>query len=505
MRYCSVLRRLSQANSLFQNAIPSLVRFTSETKSSEDLSTSMEWTGPLPETQLPSKMTDLVTDEDSASGGDPHRGIKRQRESGLIDGPILASEFRVSRTTYPQSFSRVLVQILRTKGSCRVLTSGDEALNQFIKGIANTRILIHRRNEGDVCFQASHSFWHDRNSTNQLVIDVKRVETELEKSEKCEKLRVRRDTDMRPLSKQIKHCLQKSDSVEIYAMGIRAISTSILAFIWSRRHCMTDGFDIDCYASFQQVPGLDPARFKLILLTLVSRKMSKDLNSAKSEFAILPFQFSSSKMDLKSMMEVFGGKKNVDLPIVKISAETHPNKAASALITYLRSCNGVQLFSSGSIANNQAFKAITVCRNYIRELDGFDLGFQSIHAPRANRNGECQVVSRIQLIADTSQIIQSLEGEQIEFKIGNMSDAKNVGLAMAGQIKFSKRIHCAVSGAGAAARFLVALSHARIQLAPDKMDLVALPLFEASQLINESTGRSLVFIGVEILSIQSIN
>lgn len=342
---------------------------------------------------------------------------------------------------------------------------------------------------------------HDRNSTNQLVINVQRTETPLERSEKSEVLRVRRDTDMRALAKLIKHSLWHFSTVEVHAMGSGALAISILAFIWSRRLCMMDGVDVDCYPSYQNIPGLDPAKFKLLSLILVRRQISTELHSPKSQFAILPMQFPISKEGLRPMEEVFNGVKNVDLPIVKISSDTQPNKAASCLLTYLRSCNGVQLFSTGCLANNQALKAITICRTYIRELSGFDLGFQSIHAPRMNRNGECQVVNRVQLIADASSKLQSLEGDQIRFKVGNNSDAKIVGEAMAGQIKFSRRIHCSVIGIEATARFLVALSHARIQLAPEKIELVALPRFENSTFMVESKVKNLVSIRVDILAL----
>lgn len=120
----------------------------------------MEWHGPLPEAQVPSSIEDLANAEDSNSRSDIQRGIKRQRDPGLIDGPILSPEIRVSRSTSPHALARALLEILRSKGSCRVLTSGDEALNQFVKGIATSRIYFHRAKEGDVHFQANHAFWY---------------------------------------------------------------------------------------------------------------------------------------------------------------------------------------------------------------------------------------------------------------------------------------------------------------------------------------------------------
>jgi len=392
--------------------------------------------------------------------------------------PAASGELLVGRTTEPGSLGRAIASVLQERTECRVLASGDEAVNQFVKGVSFARMHI-KRMEGDVCFRASHLFWLDRNSSKQLNFDVKRVPDPLIINTPVEAIRVCRETDMRGLSKSIKASLSKHGMVDVLSMGTVATARSIVASTWTRRMCIVHDSDVDCYASLRDVEGdSNPYKAHVACLTMVERA-SDELKDARSRFALHSIQFETPIDRLGPVEEIFSESVDVDLPIVKISAITHPNRAASALIRYLRCAGGVQVFSSGCMANNQALKSITVARSYVREIVGYDVGFQCIHAPRDNRNGECQVVTWLRLMSDMSKNVAELDASKVHFTIGNLNDAKSVGSSMAAQIEHCRRVDCTVSGIAAAARTLVAISHARMLLASKKLDLVALPQFES--------------------------
>lgn len=278
--------------------------------------------------------------------------------------------------------------------------------------------------------------------------------------------------------------LFRRGGVSIYAILTDAIAQSIVASTWTRRMLLSRKLDIDCYPFFKKIhdPQM-PQGAWATCFTMAQRNATIDLNDRKARLALRPIPFISVSKSLPTAEEAFSESVDVDLPIVKIGSETHPNRSAHTMITFLRSCGGVQVFSSGCEANHQALKSITLCRNYVRELPGHDLGFQCIHAPRENRDGACQVVTWIRLTTDMSPTIETSEEEKIQFRIGNTNDAKTVGIAMASQIEHCSRLDCLSEGVSGAARSLVAVSHARLYLAAKGLDCVAIPKFEEDAIV----------------------
>ena len=89
----------------------------------------------------------------SGSVQDSHSVQQLERQTGT-------GELFVGRTTDHGALGCAIASALRRSDECRVLASGDEAVVQFVKGVAVARTYIKRRREGDVCFQANHLFWY---------------------------------------------------------------------------------------------------------------------------------------------------------------------------------------------------------------------------------------------------------------------------------------------------------------------------------------------------------
>ena len=284
---------------------------------------------------------------------------------------------------------------------------------------------------------------------------------------------------MRKLAKSMKAALSKQGRVDVLAMGTSALARCVIASIWTRRYCMSHRHDVDCYPSVTKIDGLEDSKVHhATCLTLVERQMDEEVTDSKSIFAVRPPRFHLPVADLPPLEEAFSETLDVRLPIVKVAAETDPRKSAATFVTFLRTCAGVQVFSTGLAAHNQNFKSIAISRACVREIAGYDLGIQCIHSPRESRNGECQVVTWLRLMQDVSKRVALLDADKIVFRLNNTNDAKSVGTAMAAQIQFSHRLDCTAAGARAVARLLTALSHARLILADKQKDLVALPYFD---------------------------
>lgn len=318
-----------------------------------------------------------------------------------------------------------------------------------------------------------------------------------------ETLRVHRVSDLDGLPMTMKTAVNQRGMVDVRGIRHFLVAQLIVASIWTRRLCLSYKTDIDCYPSLMPSdrPSL-PHSLHQISLTLVQKSTEGESLDQRQLLAVRPVVFSIPVDQLPAAEAAFSETVDVELPIVKIASQTHPNKAASTLMSFLCSTGGVQVFSTGSAANNQAMKAITVCRSYVRETDGYDVGFQCIHAPRDNRNGECQLVTWLRLMQDTSDQIGALDDDKIQFRIGNSNDAKLVGKSMASQIERNRRLDCMAVGTGAAGRSMVAVSHARIHLSQKQLDLVVLPNFDGAPSLWDLKEHARVPLKFDILSIK---
>lgn len=57
------------------------------------------------------------------------------------------------------------------------------------------------------------------------------------------------------------------------------------------------------------------------------------------------------------------------MEILKVSSKSNPNMVAGALVNILKEANKVEMHSIGAGALNQAIKAITIARGYLRPSD----------------------------------------------------------------------------------------------------------------------------------------
>lgn len=87
-----------------------------------------------------------------------HSAIERKPPK-ILRKPATEVDIRVNKTTESNQLGGAIAARLRSHDSCEVLTSGDEAVARFLKGVAMARMFIQQRSEGDLKFQPHHCFW----------------------------------------------------------------------------------------------------------------------------------------------------------------------------------------------------------------------------------------------------------------------------------------------------------------------------------------------------------
>lgn len=113
-----------------------------------------------------------------------------------------------------------------------------------------------------------------------------------------------------------------------------------------------------------------------------------------------------------------------------------------------------------------------------------------------------KLVTWVHLVPYDEHLKSLLQSDSATFRVGNLSDAKDIGTVMASRSPNCKRLECLASGKNAVSRAAVAISHARLLIAKDDLDLIVFPKFENVNIVVDDEMRKTVRMKLEIIFIE---
>lgn len=294
--------------------------------------------------------------------------------------------------------------------------------------------------------------------------------------------------------------LKQKNVVAVAAMGVPSITTALVGITWTRRFLAREGLDARFYSEFKSVAQEDDKELcviQFVVQLIKSETPSPEKDEDWALTAIRPLGFIVGLEELKSFQEAFATFSPKSLPNMKIGASSSGNSAASVLVSQLRFFPGMHMLSCGESAGNNAFKTLCIARTYVREVRGYDLGLQCIHAPKDNIDGNCQLSIWNLLVKS-----QNFEG-RAEFKVGQKTSAQDTGTACGYKLRAGGGLSLVAIGVPCVSKMFVVLSFARSFLEQHGLDVVGFPSFDSAQVTNpDGTPREMVRFRMNLVSFE---
>lgn len=291
------------------------------------------------------------------------------------------------------------------------------------------------------------------------------------------------------LASAISAVLHKKQVVVVAAMGVPSITAALVSITWTRRFLIKEGLDLHFYPEFKSVQQENSNLLCVIhfIVKLTKSEAPHQSNEPGQLAAVKPLGFIVPLEELKPFQDAFATFSPKSLPNMKIGAASHGNALASVLASQLRFFPGMHLLCAGEVAGTVSFKTLCIARTYVREVQGYDLGLQCIHAPSNFTDGNCQVSIWSLLVK------YQKSGEKEDFKVNQKTSARDTGVACAHKLRKDGALSLVAMGVACVSKIFVVLSFARSFVERDKLDVVGFPYFDDARIqSDDGTTRDVV-------------